>query len=395
MPLSMSEKQSVSNTMCEEYRKASKKQKYVILDQFIKLTGYNRNYASRKLRLGIIRTIKPRHNAILPKNTCKKGRPKLYGSDITQALHKVWSAMDYVCGKRLHAGMKDILDAMLSFGELACSDDIKAKLIAVSPATIDRLLQPERMKHNLKGRSTTKPGTLLKSQIPIRLGNEWDDTRPGFIEIDLVAHCGENARGEYINTLDTIDIATGWNETQAVINKAQKHVFEALKMIRTRIPFALLGIDSDNGSEFINSEILRWCMKENLTFTRSRPNKKNDSCHVEEKNWSIVRRNVGYKRFEGLAKLDLLNKLYELLRLHTNFFMPSVKLESKIRDGGRVIKRYSSPITPYRRVLASEHVDAETKSRLAGLFVTLNPVELRRQIAMLQEALYRSNDNPR
>ena len=283
MPLSMSEKQSVSNIMREEYRKASKKQKHVILDQFIKLTGYNRNYASRKLRLGKKTTIKPRHNVIHSKKTCKRGRPKLYGPDVMQILRKIWAGMDYACGKRLRAGMIDVLDAMIRFGESACSDDMKAKLFAVSPATIDRLLRLERMKLSLKGRSTTKPGTLLKSQIPIRLGNEWDDTQPGFIEIDLVAHCGENARGEYINTLDAIDIATGWSETQAVINKAQKHVFEALKKIRTRIPFPLRGIDSDNGSEFINAELLRWCMEEKLAFTRSRPNRKNDACHVEEK----------------------------------------------------------------------------------------------------------------
>ena len=393
MPLSMSEKQSVSNIMHEEYRKASKKQKRAILDQFVKLTGYNRNYASRKLRLGKKAAIRLRYNVTHSKSTCKKGRPKLYDPNIMQILHKIWAGMDYVCGKRLHAGIRDVLDAMIHFGEYACSDDIKAKLLAVSPATIDRLLLPERMKLNLRGRSTTKPGTLLKSQIPVRLGSEWDDARPGFIEIDLVAHCGENARGEYINTLDAIDVATGWSETQAVINKAQKHVFEALKTIRTRIPFPLLGIDSDNGSEFINSELLRWCMGENLLFTRSRPNKKNDSCHVEEKNWSIVRRNVGYKRFQGHAQLDELNKLYELLRLHTNFFMPSVKLESKTRDGSRIVKCYSSPITPYRRVLASEHVNAGTKAQLAKLFITLNPIELRRQIAMLQEALYRPNNN--
>jgi hypothetical protein len=389
----MSEKQSVSNIMREEYRKASKKQKHIILDHFIKLTGYNRNYASRKLRLGKKITIKSRHNVFHSKTTCKRGRPKLYGPDIMQALLKIWAGMDYVCGKRLHAGMKDVFDAMNRFGELVCNDDMKIKMLAVSPATIDRLLRPERMKLNLKGRSTTKPGTLLKSQIPVRLGNEWYDTQPGFIEIDLVAHCGENARGEYINTLDAIDIATGWCETMAVINKAQKHVFEALKKIRERIPFPLLGIDSDNGSEFINAELLRWCTEENLVFTRSRPNRKNDGCHVEEKNWSIVRRNVGYKRFEGHAHLDTLNGLYALLRLHTNFFMPSVKLESKKRDGSRVVKRYSSPITPYRRILASEHVSAETKAQLNEMFVTLNPIELRRQIAQLQVALYHLNNN--
>ena len=381
--------------MSEEYRKATKKQKHVILDQFIKLTGYNRNYAARKLRLCKRSAIKSRYKVTHSKKTCKRGRPKLYGPDIVQTLLKIWAGMDYVCGKRLHAGMKDLIDAMTRFDEFVCNGDVKAKLLTVSSATIDRLLRPERMKLNLKGRSTTKPGTLLKSQIPVRLGNEWDDARPGFIEIDLVAHCGENARGEYINTLDAIDVATGWCETMAVINKAQKHVFEALKKIRSRIPFPLLGIDSDNGSEFINYELSRWCTEENLTFTRSRPNRKNDGCHVEEKNWSIVRRNVGYKRFEGHAHLDTLNKLYELLRLHTNFFMPSVKLESKKRDGSRVMKRYSYPMTPYRRVLASEYVSAETKAQLTEMFVTLNPIELRRQIAKLQEALYRPNNNPK
>lgn len=202
-----------------------------------------------------------------------------------------------------------------------------------------------------------------------------------------MAHCGDSTRGQYINTLDAINIATGWCETRAVINKAQKHVFEALKKIRELLPFPLLGIDSDNGSEFINAELLRWCEEEHLAFTRSRPYRKNDGCHVEQKNWSVVRQNVGYKRLETQAELTLLNELYDALRLHTNFFMPSVKIERKERDGARIIKRYSDPITPYRRVLASEHVDKESKARLAALFDTLNPIEIRRQITTLQESL--------
>jgi hypothetical protein len=231
----------------------------------------------------------------------------------------------------------------------------------------------------------------LKSQIPIRTGCEWDDDRPGFIEIDLVAHCGESTRGQYINTLDATDIATGWCETRAVLNKAQKHVFSSLKIIRNLLPFPLLGIDSDNGSEFINDELFRWCAEQNLTFTRSRPYRKNDGCHVEQKNWSVVRQNVGYKRFETEVELELLNRLYDVLRLHTNFFMPCAKLESKKRDGSKIVKRYSEPLTPYRRVLASEHVDKKSKARLDELFATLNPIELRRRIAEIQESLYLHN----
>jgi hypothetical protein len=381
----MSEKQSVAKVMSEEYRKASKKRKNAILNEFIKLTGYNRNYAARKLRIEPKSKNKRREH----KSTAARGRPRIYGSGVMQNLLKIWAGLDYACGKRLCAGLPDLLDAMARFGELDCDEKVKTKLLGMSASTIDRLLRSERLKLDIKGRSTTKPGTLLKSQIPVRLGNEWDDARPGFIEIDLVAHCGENTRGEYINTLDAIDIATGWCETRAVQNKAQKHVFSALKMIRKRLPFPLLGIDSDNGSEFINANLLRWCEEEKLTFTRSRANRKNDGCHVEQKNWSVVRRNVGYKRFEGQAELLMLNKLYEILRLHTNFFMPSVKLKSKERNGARVTKHYDKPMTPYRRVLASEHVEPKVKEHLTQIFATLNPIELRRQLAKLQNALYR------
>jgi hypothetical protein len=318
----------------------------------------------------------------------KRGRKKVYGPEVIEPLRKVWAGLDFACGKRVRAGMADMLNAMMRFGELDCNEPIRNKLMKISAAAIDRLLGPIRKQLDVvKGRCTTKPGSLLKSQIPIRIGTEWDDKRPGFMEIDLVAHCGDSARGQFINTLDAIDIATGWCETEAVINKAQKHVFAALKKIRERLPFPLLGIDSDNGSEFINDELFRWCGKEKLVFTRSRPYKKNDGCHVEQKNWSVVRQNVGYKRLETEAELELLNKLYEVLRLHTNFFMASVKLESKERIGSRIVKRYSAPVTPYRRVLASEHVSEDSKSKLTEIFATLNPIELRRRIAEFQKLL--------
>ena len=293
--------------------------------------------------------------------------------------------------------MEDILEAFVRSGELSCPPHVVEMLRAMSAATIDRILRPDRAKTDLRGRSTTKPGTLLKSQIQIRTGTDWDDSRPGFIEIDLVAHCGDATRGEYCNTLDATDIATGWTETRAVRNKAQAHVFAALKDIRRALPFPLLGIDSDNGSEFINGELFRYCQQENLTFTRSRAYRKNDGCHVEQKNWSVVRQNVGYARFDTPEELAVLSEIHSLVRLHTNFFMPSAKLVSKTRDGSKVTKRYDRPTTPYRRVLARDDVDDKAKTALAAKFETLNPADLRRRIGTLQDELYELNarKNPR
>lgn len=213
----------------------------------------------------------------------------------------------------------------------------------VSASTIDRLLRQEKKKYTLKSRSKTKPGTLLKNQIPIRTFSEWDEGRPGFMEIDLVGHDGGDARGEFIQTLDVTDVCTGWTETRAVRNKAQVWVFEALKEIMDRIPFDLLGIDSDNGSEFINHHLFRFCTERKITFTRTRSYRKNDNCFVEQKNYSVVRRFAGYLRYNTEEELKLLNELYSYLRLYTNFFQPVMKLTEKTRIGSGVIKRYDIP----------------------------------------------------
>ena len=358
-----------------------------MLDELTALTGWTRSYASRALR----------HERPKRSGPETRGRKKIYTPDVMIPLRKVWASLDYACGKRVAAGMDDILDALLRSGELSCDPRVVDMLRSMSAATIDRILAPDRAKTTLKGRSTTKPGTLLKSQIQIRTGTEWDDARPGFIEIDLVAHCGDSTRGEYCNTLDATDIATGWTETRAVRNKAQIHVFAALKDIRGALPFPLLGIDSDNGSEFINDELFRYCRDEDLTFTRSRAYRKNDGCHIEQKNWSVVRQNVGYARFDTPEELEVLNEIHALVRLHTNFFMPSAKLVSKTRDGSKVTKRYDKPMTPYRRVLARDDVDEAAKTTLTAQFETLNPADLRRQIGKLQDQLYRLNarKNPR
>src|SRR3954454_12830461 len=253
-------------------------------------------------------------------------------------------------------------------------------MLRISAASIDLLLKPERRKYQLRGRSGTKPGTLLKKQIPIRTFAEWDEQRPGFAEIDLVGHDGGVAAGDYCQTLDLTDIATTWTETQAVRNKAQAWVFAALKEIRQILPFSLLGIDSDNGSEFINKYLVEYCQQQKLSFTRSRPYRKNDNCFVEQKNYSVVRRAVGYARYDTEAQLHLLNELYVTLRLYTNFFQPTMKLKSKERVGSRVRKRYYAPQTPYQRVLAAVEVTAADKKKLKRQYQTLNPAALKRAL---------------
>ena len=249
-------------------------------------------------------------------------------------------------------------------------------------------------KLTLNGRSLTKPGTLLKHQIPIRTFTQWDDLRPGFTEIDLVDHGGGSTEGEYLFTLNITDVATGWTEMRAVKNRAQKWVFEALNIIRDKLPFPLLGIDSDNDSAFINNHLVRFCEAHRVTFTRSRAGKKNDNCYVEQKNWSVVRRLVGYSRFETEEELRVLNQIYDVARLYQNFFQPSLKLASKERVGAKVTKRYDKAQTPYQRVLQSDQVDAEVKDRLRETFNQLNPVELRRRIAALQDVLAKIRSKP-
>lgn len=383
----MSEKKAVTREMRRRYKKASKSERGRMLDELTALTGWTRSYAGRALRTEHKKRSGPE----------TRGCKKTYTKEVLIPLHKVWASLDYACGKRVAAGMEDTLSALLRSDELACDAKTAALLFSMSAATIDRLLAPDRAKTQLKGRATTKPGTLLKSQIPVRTGTEWNEERPGFLEIDLVAHCGDSTRGEYCNTLDATDIATGWTETRAVRNKAQVHVFAAIKDIRASLPFPLLGIDSDNGAEFINDELFRYCKEEDITFTRSRPYKKNDGCHVEQKNWSVVRQNVGYGRFDTPEELEVLNRIHVLVRLHTNFFMPSAKLISKTRNGSKVTKRYDAHQTPYRRVLASEHVPDEVKEALTEQFLSLNPADLMRRIGKLQKKLYTLNarKNPR
>jgi hypothetical protein len=250
----------------------------------------------------------------------------------------------------------------------------------MSRATIDRCLKKARFTQSKHGLSTTKPGSLLKQAIPIRTFTPWEDERPGFLEIDLVAHCGQTTEGIYLNTLTATDLATGWTECLALPNKTQAAVSQAVGKLRQDLPFPLLGLDSDNGSEFINDTLYRYCLSEEITFTRSRPYQKNDQAHVEQKNWSVVRHTIGYDRFESSQELSLLESIYADLRLYINFFQPVLKLVGKERLDGKTTRTYDQAKTPFRRVLNLDSLPVEIKARLTAQYMYLNPVSLRANI---------------
>jgi len=376
----MAERQAITKEMARRYARAEKKQRGAMLDELCALTGYNRSYAARRLRARA-------HGPAPPKRG--RERPRTYTAELLPALRKLWATLDRCCGKRLAAVMEATIAALERHGEISLTPEQRELLVAASPATLDRLLAPERRRLRLRGRSMTKPGTLLRSQIPVRTFAEWDHGRAGFLEIDLVAHEGGDSSGEFAYTLCATDVASGWTEPRVVRNRARKWTFEALQDIRRCLPFALLGLDSDNGGEFINHHLANWCAGQEISFTRSRPLNKNDGCYVEQKNWSVVRREVGYGRYDTEAERELIAAIYADLRLYNNFFLPSVKLIAKERRGARVRKRYDTPATPCQRLLALKALDEATAARLAAEYLSLNPAELRRRLTDNEKKLTR------
>jgi len=375
--LTMAERKAVTRQLVVRYEKAPKKLKGTILDELCALTGWNRDHARRALRQARAPA------AARPRPT----RPRQYGPEVLQPLRFIWAVLDAPSGKRLAPFMFEAIDALERSGELRLDPELRAKLLRVSAATIDRLLAPERRRLQVKGRSGTKPGSLLRRQIPIRTFAEWDEVRPGFFEADLVAHDGGDPRGDFCQTLTLTDVATGWTEVRALKNKAQRWVHEAMEETSRTLPFPLLGLDCDNGSEFINNNLFSWCVERKITFTRSRPWRKNDNCFVEQKNWAVVRRTAGYLRYDSAEELEVLVELYRSLVPYVNFFQPQMKLTEKTRRGAKVRRRYDRPSTPLRRALASPSVPEQAKRELEAMYEQLNPAALRRDITRLQARL--------
>ena len=366
----------------QRYQMASRAERKEILDEFLAVSRYHRKSAIRLFAMRI---------ASKPKAASEKrrGRPRQYAPAVAAALQVLWESTDCICSRRLQPFVPKLLDALRRHGELVLQPEVEAQLCRMSSSTMDRLLHPYRQRYVRRGMSTTKPGTLLKEAIPVRTFADWDDKRPGFLEGDLVAHCGESTAGFYLCTLSTVDVATGWSECIAVWGKGQERVGGGIDTIKRRLPFPLLGMDTDNGSEFINQGLYNYCHRNKITFTRSRPYKKNDQCYVEQKNWTVVRRVVGYDRYSSHAALALLNEVYGHLRLYVNFFQPVLKLVSKERQGAKVRKCYDVAQTPYERLCASKVLEPAKEAALEKLFQTLNPVQLRKQIDQALERLWK------
>jgi hypothetical protein len=321
----------------------------------------------------------------------RRGRRERYGPPVVEALKAMWEASDRLCSKRLRPFLPELIRVMRRSGETKMSLEIESQVCQMSTATIDRRLRSWKQKGR-RSLSTTRPGNLLRSSIPIRTFADWQENKPGFLEIDLVAHCGESLEGFYLNTLMAVDVATSWSEFAGVWGKGEQRVGTAIHQVRSRLPFGLLGLDSDNGSEFINQNLANWCRREKITFTRSRPYKKNDNCYVEQKNGSIVRRVIGRDRYSSKQAYETLNRIYNLLRLYVNYFQPTMKLVSKTRHGARVYRVYDKAETPYQRVLNSGAVTEAKKAELYATYSLLNPVKLLKQINDSVEYLWKLRD---
>lgn len=379
--MSLQTRRELIEQVRSKYQQASWREKSKVLDRFIETTGYNRKYV-----ICLLNGQEPKKTEVTKRKTTKPGK---YNEDVYQALLSIWNAANQICSKRLAPFLPEFIAVLERCGHLSVSSSVRAHLLTISPATIDRLLKGERHK-TAQGISTTRPGNLLKHKIQIRTFADWNDVVPGFFEADLVAHCGGRAEGEFLSTLVLTDIASGWTECISLLSKSAADVIAAIKYIKTILPFTIIGLDTDNGSEFINYELLKFCADHQITFTRSRAYRKNDQAHIEEKNGSIVRKLIGYDRYEGIECWRLLANLYNILRLYINFFQPSVKLISKERKGSRVTKRYDKAQTPYQRLVSSSHISDKIKDELKRQYALLDPVELLKSLEKHQDAVWKS-----
>ena len=371
--MSVKRRQELMDSLRKRYRSGSRGSKCRILDEFVAVTGYHRKHAIRLLRLGRVALI-----------AVARARPRRYGDAVAEALVVLWEASDRVCGKRLKALIPTMLDALERHGHLQLDREVRVQVLSASAATIDRLLVLPRSGSAPRRRRRSGPTTAIRRSVPVRTFAEWGEPVPGFVEADLVAHSGECASGSFAQTLTLTDMASGWTECVALVVRDGALVAEALTKLRTTMPFPLRGFETDNGSEFLNEIVIAYCHAHAIEFTRARPYRKNDQAWVEQKNGSVVRRLVGYRRLEGLAAVGVLARLYEAARLFVNFIQPSFKLASKTRVGARVTKRDHLPATPSARLLASEAVPEGVKDKLRTVAASLDPLRLLNEIRTMQ-----------
>jgi hypothetical protein len=381
--ISMATRDELVVALAGRYASSSRKHRGCILDEFVAVSGFHRKHAMRLLRAG----------RSGPGAGPRPAR-RLYNEAVREALIVIWEAADRVCGKRLRPLVPILVEAMERHGHLQLAPEVRASLVLMSAATIDRALCKVKEQASGGPRRRSASSTGVRRSVPIRTFDGWNDPAPGFMEADLVAHSGPVAEGSFIQTLTMTDIATGWTECAPLLVREQTVLVAVLSEIRKRMPFPLLGFDTDNDSVFMNETVQSYCKEAEVEFTRCRPYRKNDQAWVEQKNGAVVRRIVGYRRFVGLEAAAALGRLYMSVRLYVNFFQPSFKLASKARDGARVTKRYHPPATPYQRLLADPRTSGTLRARLSAIQATLDPVRLLSKIRAAQKQLVEIADRP-
>lgn len=365
------------NALLERYLKARKRQKGLLLDEYCRNTGQNRKYVIRKIGQVAFGSPRPR-----------KKRQVLYGREVRAAVERLWQIFDYPCGQRLVPLIRTEVHRLRRMNELEVTARTCEKLRHISSATIDRLLKPKKQAWKLSRRYGHRSSGLIAKKIPLKM-TDWDTARVGYVEMDLVLHCGASTVGEYLHSLSTMEICSGWWEAEVVMGRGQARIFQAFKLIRDRSPFSWLGFDTDNDNAFLNVHLYRYSREEQLEFTRSRPYRKNDNAYIEQKNYTHVRKPLGYLRYDRPEELALIQDLYRHeLRLYKNFFQPVMKLVRKDRVAGRVKRVYDLPKTPYQRLLESNQISPQAARELRQLYVRLNPADLKRRIDKKLENLF-------
>jgi transposase InsO family protein len=389
--LPTAEEVTVTPESLEEYAKVmrmryqaaqDRTQQGALLDEYCAVTGQHRKSAIRRLNATAVVTPQPR-----------PGRRQAYGVEVIDALERLWGASAHLCSKRLAAALPDLLAALETHGEVALAPEVRAALLRMSPATIDRRLAARRPGPNRQPFTQSASAAAVRARVPVRTFGEWDSPEVGECQADLVAHCGDTTAGHYLTTLTLVDVATLWTELDVVNGKDYLHVRGALHFARRRLPFALRHVHSDNGGEFLNHPLQEYCQREGIATSRGRPYRKNDQSYVEQRNGSVVRRWAGYDRYDGKPALELLKRLYAALRPFLNHFQPVQRLVEKQREGAKVHKRYDEPQTPYARLLARGTLTPEQADALRTEHATLNPAALLRTIAACQDALVRHIDH--
>ena len=384
----------VTKRYARAYADAPKQGKSQILDQVVAVTGWNRDHARQQLRLRLLQA-PGRAVATVAVIDRRKTKPRKYSYDAVKVLQQVWATSGGSCGKYLAAAMTDWLDAMEAEGSLVAGvghyqAGVRAELEAMSAATIDRYLAPTKARDPIRGKTTTKPGHLLRQSITVRKAGDEVEAEPGFFEVDTVAHCGPTLKGEFARTVNFTDIHTGWVFTYAIRNNAHVHIRAAFDAFVEQVPFAVTGIDCDNGSEFINHDLIGWASDRDVFFTRSRPYKSNDQATIESKNNHLVRRYGFYHRYDTPTELALLNRLWSLVNDRLNFFTPTKKPIGYGTDSiGRRKRVYDQPRTPYQRLLDAGVLSPAQQDELTSYKATLKPTQITRQITELQTELTR------